>query len=385
MGKVIVISLDAFGYDCLRKTRFLREYAREWHKSRLETMFGYTVIPATVVSGRSQEEHGVWVQFTRAQGKSPFGFARFLSPLEGMGLGGFARRLCTGIFVLKRISEKNLYFAKVPNMPLRKAGKFDLSMKRDFACPGSLPVGTIFDALRGRNIPFESFDWPVRRNLRGYRVEMLSRNTDEAKFECFMRYSKSKSRFFWLKFWELDSITHRTGTGSGETREHIKQLDHYCERIVEGFSRNDPEAGFIFWSDHGMVDVKRTIDVIGMLDGLDVTMFLDGALARFWAGREERSEVEGRLEGSGLRLLSEARKRGFGINPDEKKYGNLIYYCDPGALIFPNNYNGGSPDKAMHGYDPGHNETCALFIRNKKSPAGVMKMADVYKEMLSML
>lgn len=385
MVKNLVICLDAFRHDYIRKTRFLNEYAKEWHESMLETMFGYTVIPATVISGRKQEEHGVWVQFTKAQGKSPFGFTRFFSPLEGIGLGGVARKLCTGIFVLKCISEKNTYFAKVPVMPLKKAGRFDLSVKRDFARPDSLPVSTIFDVLRERNIPFESFDWPVRSNLQGYKVEILSKNTDAAKFESFMKYSNSKSKFFWLKLWELDTISHMTGTKSRKTREHIKQLDYYCEQIVEKFSRNDPKAGFIFWSDHGFVDVKKTVNVMELLDGLDVTMFLDGVFARFWAGREEQKAVKKRLSGSGLKLLSEDIKKKFNINPDKKKYGNLIYYCDPGTLIFPNNYNGGSPDKAMHGYDPRYKDTYGMFIRNKKSPVRMRKMTDVYQEMVSML
>ena len=139
---------------------------------------------------------------------------------------------------------------------------------------------------------------------------------------------------------ELDKIGHKYGTNSLELIEALREVD-------KKISKMDFD---IILSDHGMIDIKKTISVPKSKD-----CFIDADLARYWGGEQELNKVKEKLP------LTEGKL----INWPDKRFGQLIFIANPGVLIYPN-FWWHRKDKAMHGYDGKHPDLKAIYILNRK-------------------
>ena len=137
-------------------------------------------------------------------------------------------------------------------------------------------------------------------------------------------------------------------------------------------------------SDHGMLDVCETLDVMGVLARLscrwprDYVPFFDSTFARFWwRSAAARGEVRGALEGlGGGRWLADDELARAGALFPGRDYGEDIYLLDPGVLMLPS-FMGSSRLAAMHGYDAAHPEMAALLCASDPVPEDVRHLKDV--------
>jgi predicted AlkP superfamily pyrophosphatase or phosphodiesterase len=68
MGRLI-ICIDGLGKDLISKedTPFLYGFAKKNYFVELETLFAFTGIEYSFFSGKTPEEHGIWLEFVRSK------------------------------------------------------------------------------------------------------------------------------------------------------------------------------------------------------------------------------------------------------------------------------------------------------------------------------
>lgn len=190
-----------------------------------------------------------------------------------------------------------------------------------------------YELVKTRNIPLNilyKFDISVRRHF-------AKKNNIEFKY-----------------LGELDKIGHKYGTKSLEIIKAIKKTDRKISKM---------NWDFIF-SDHGMADVEKTINVPITKD-----CFIDSDMARYWGDEKE------------LKIIKEKLPLGYGkIINWNKKYGDLIFLADTGILIYPNFWNE-KQIKAMHGYDGKHKDMKAFYIIKKEGNGKDLKAEELHEEL----
>jgi predicted AlkP superfamily pyrophosphatase or phosphodiesterase len=175
--------------------------------------------------------------------------------------------------------------------------------------------------------------------------------------------------------WDLDTLGHHYGANSGCVKEKIKELDYMCEMLFNRY----PNDNFLFWSDHGMVDVKGIIKPPEIKNSI---MFLDSTLIRIWTKNKKAEEILSNLKNG--KLLTKKDKVKYKINFKDNRYGDLIYLADPHHLIYPNYYNR-SPVKAMHGYDPFYKDQYGFYLTNYGKSKKDLKMVDMFNLCLNLI
>jgi len=362
---MIILCIDAFRYSYLRETRFLKNLAENNCSGRLKTILGFRGIPTTFITGKYPEEHGVWTDF-KFTDSSRFNFLNSFSFLEKTPFEGLIREsskilLNTWLY----LSGKRLF--SIPQIPLSKLKLFDVSLQDYY--PNI--EGNLFSELKDRGVSFQYFDWPVVIDNNGRKL--LAKGDDDSLLEYYL---KAEADFCWFSFWGLDRIAHKFGPDSQETKKELEKIDELCKRLFERFKGQD----FIIWSDHGMLPVKKIINVESALKGLDVEYFLDSTMARIRT--ENPEEVIKRLKNLDGRVLTISDYKKYHI-PADKSYGNVIFLANPNVLIFPNFFQKNKIVRGMHGYDPSHPDQYGIYITNISNKEGTKELIDFFPMILS--
>ena len=172
------------------------------------------------------------------------------------------------------------------------------------------------------------------------------------KMDVSVKKHVGKKNIEFIYFGELDNLGHKYGTKSFEILKAIKKIDKEVSRM---------DFDLIF-SDHGMIDVERTISV-----PITKNCFIDSDMARYWGSKEELEKIKEKLP----------LKDGKIIEWDEK-YGQLIFLANTGLLIFPNFWNK-KLVKAMHGYDGQHEDMKAFYLLNKIGEKKNLKVEELHE------
>lgn len=364
---MLVLFVDALGW---RLASARRDFAPELpHRREIATVLGFSsgALP-TAFSGREAREHGRWLMYRRA-GLEPGPFAGFralgLLParlrrswrLRGALTRLVARRGVRGYF--------NLYDVPVEELPF-----FDLAEKRDLFAPGGLPVDMLWDALERRGVRWRGWNWRTPE----------SRAIDE----MLARVREGDEDFLFLYTADLDATLHREGSAGDGVQSC---LDRYEAGIRAAFaaaaSRGRP-LWLYLCSDHGMVDVTETVDVMDRLAtlparrGRDYVAFYDSTMARFWWRSEAaRAAVRAALAGEPRgRWLEPAELAAEGADFARADYGDDVFLLRPGALLLPS-FMGRDAVRAMHGYDPAHPDMTAILASNRPLAADVRRLGDL--------
>lgn len=377
--KIIIISLDAFRFDYLDKTVFLKSLADKNRYGELQTVFGYTGIGATVATGKLQNETGVWLEYKRSCQFSIFGFLKYISFLDIK----IVRLALDIIYNLWRRLIGRTYLCSIKRIPFKALGKFEPVLNNDWGDikPLGNKMNTIIDHLRDEKISFKYYDWPVEANNNKVKINFFTSNNDKSKINRLIK-NKNKADVFWLRIWDLDSLSHKFGPNSKEVDNQIKKVDYLCQKLFQSFG---PETEFLFWSDHGMLEVKGEIDLSDIIKTIKGEYFLDSTLARFWP-------ID-KVEGESIKLYLSELSDGCILQnedynkynlPDDKKYGEIIFKVNAGYVIKNNFYNKNMP-KGMHGYNPQLKEQKALYITSFGKGIKNINMNDIKQEIYNLI
>ena len=371
---VLNVFIDAFGWEISRRHAFLDDVLAT--RGPLGTIFGYSsTCDPTIVTGLLPRDHGHFSFFHHSPSTSPFGFLRPLALLpRAITSRGRFRRVVSR--VTRRILGYTGYF-QLYNMPFRYLPLFGYSEKRDLYRPGGINSGapTIFDRLRDRGIPFHVSDWrrPEAENLAALRGAL----------------DRGEIAFAYLYLASMDALLHRLGTTGPEVDYNIRWYDNQLRLVLDSAHRRYRKVHLHVFSDHGMTDVTDTCDLIpriealGLTFGKDYAACYDSTMARFWfLDDRAREKITAALaEEPRGEILSDKRLAEYGCDFPDRKYGQLFFLMKPGVLLCPS-FMGERPLAGMHGYDPYHKDSVALFASSHRPDPAPKRLDDLHDLML---
>ncbi len=366
--RLAVLLVDALGYELAARTPGFAAVLP--HRRRLETVLGFSsgALP-TLFTGRLPREHGRWLMYRRAMPgvPSPFAAFRWLRLLPPR-----LRRSWKLSRLLARLVERRGvrgYFS-LYDVPRELLEEFDLAERDDIFAPGGLPGGSFWDDVERAGIRWRGWNWraPEAEALAGA-ARSLATGPEDLVF-CYTA--------------DLDARLHREGGGGAGVREALARYDGWLRDVARDAAGRGEELRLVLLSDHGMVDVERSVDVMGALERLscrwprDYVPFLDSTFARFWwRSPAARGEVRPALDAlGGGHWLAEDELERAGVLFPAREYGEDVFLLDPGALLLPS-FMGATRLAGMHGYDPAHPDMAALLACDHEIPAGVRHLTDV--------
>lgn len=363
---MVVVLVDALGWTLAgHDPAFAPRLAQ---RRPLATVLGFSsgALP-TAFTGRLPREHGRWLMYRRAAQGSVFrgfGWLKLLPSrlrrswrLTRWLTAQVARRGVRGYF--------NLY-----DVPRGELPEFDLPEREDIFAPGGLPVESLWDTLERRGVRWRGWNWRT--------------SEQHARDEALAELARGELDVLFLYSATLDALLHHEGSHGMGVRTNLAGWSSWFEDAAAAAGRGGREAWLYLCSDHGMVDVAVTVDVMGRLEGLpfrrgrDYVAFFDSTFARFW-WRTPAARVAVRAaltaESHGRWLDADDLVRA-GADFADQRYGEDLFLLEPGALIVPS-FMGRSPVAAMHGYDPAHPDMAGVLASNRPLPAGVEHLADL--------
>ncbi len=329
----------------------------------------YNVIPtfgfepdAAYIAGLYPDEADGGAQFWYDPDNSPFSFlgqcARVLNLLPDLPDRAF-RRLVKRI-ARRRCTSPTLSTAR---MPFHLLKYFDFPMQCRMDKSNFVKSDSVFDLLRKAGRKWMYHGTP------DYRVDMDS-VVERAEKELF-----PPVEFAFFHIGDLDRVGHKYGPESEEIKVALKRIDKEIERIVKLARDRFEEVHLVIMGDHGMMKVRKHLDIWSELKKLpvkiekDYLVFIDSTMARFWflSGRAEKLIIDLLDNMDGGHIISQEEKDKYHLNYTRNKFGDIIFLVDPGVLIYPNFYQNKKTVKGMHGYAPETPEQqSALLINSPK-------------------
>ena len=261
----LCVFVDALGWEALQSRPFLEKVAP--YRRSTASVLGYSAacLPS-ILTGLMPQEHGHFSFFRYDPGRSPF---RAMAPLARLprtvtSRGRIRRKLSQLTAKLKGFTG---YF-QLYGMPFEALPFMDYTERKDIYAPEGINGGqpTFLDALRRKGRPFFLSDW---------------RRSEAQNIGAFKAHLEAGHRpeLAWIYLPELDGLLHRVGTQSPAIDQHLKELEHAIEGLVEASQRafGDDVRLHVF-SDHGMADVKLHLPLKPRVESLGLTSLFPLAL-----------------------------------------------------------------------------------------------------------
>ena len=194
--------------------------------------------------------------------------------------------------------------------------------------------------------------WPYTRDVaaadRGIVATLLDQVTET-------------TRFGFVHLSQLDAVGHESGPGVGSHAGGARR-DRQCVCLIHArLHEKFDHVRILFFGDHGMVTVVRSVDVqgelrhLGLEPGHRFRMFVDSPMIRCWFHDDEmRVEVRAALEGFSFgQVLDSATLARYDADRMRPGNGELFFSAHPGVVFVPNAFQGTTtPVRGMHGYLP---------------------------------
>lgn len=369
----LFIMVDACGWEIVKDQPFLKNLAP--HRRRLESVFGYssTCVPS-ILSGRWPDEHHNWCYFVYDPKNSPFRSLRWLRWLPAAMTGRRIFRRWLTKFVKVQLKFRG-YF-DLYNIPFRFINLFDFTEKKSPLKPGGMNRGpNIFDLLEERKIPYFVTEptLPEEENLRRLKADIENERID-----------------FAFQYWAgLDGLLHMAGNDSPRIPEKLLRYDRWISEVVDTAKEHYRDIRLHVFSDHGMancdrhLDLRAKIDALGFEFGKDYAAVYDSTMARFWFLRSGVREkiVEMLKTVPEGRIMPEEELRRYRAYFEDQSFGELIFLVQEGVLIVPS-HMGERPIRAMHGYHPTDPQSyAALFSSHEEVPEDVTHIPHIHRLM----
>lgn len=363
------VFIDALGWPVAERNRFLPELAAV--RQPVRTVLGYSsgAVP-TILTGLLPRQHGQWSFFYYAPQTSPFGFLRPLAVLPHILAANHRVRVPLSRQV-KRLLGYTGYFSLYA-FPFGRLPDFDYCEKRDLFAPGGMPgVPTVFDALRQEGIAFHLSDWH------------RSEDDNLAAAKAAVADPALRTTFIYLP--ALDGAMHIGGHAAAPPR--LERYAREVRALQEAARPHHARVVTRLFSDHGMAEVRRTVDLKrvvengegdGLAYGRDFAVTYDSTMARFWWLREgAREAMVRRLEGLGAgRFLTREERHELGIDFPGDRYGEDFFLCDPAVLVVPSDL-GLRPIAGMHGYHPDDADSDGVLLSDHPVTLPVDRIDDL--------
>jgi hypothetical protein len=305
---------------------------------------------------------------------SPFRSLKALQWLPNFITG--RRRVRTLLSKFVKVQLKFRGYFDLYNIPFRYISLFDFTEKKSPLKPGGMNRGTnIFDHLVNQGIPYHVSD-PAR--------------TEEANLQALIQDITTEQIDFAFLYWpNLDGLMHHVGNNSPEVPAKLAAYEEMLGRLMSKARAHYEQVRLYVFSDHGMancdrhLDLRAKIDALGLRMGQDYAVVYDSTMARFWFFHERarRLVTECLEEVPEGEILTDAELTDLGTLFPDRYFGELIFLVEEGTLIVPS-HMGERPIRAMHGYHPDAPHSQASLLSNQPDiPAGITAIPDMYRLM----
>jgi predicted AlkP superfamily pyrophosphatase or phosphodiesterase len=336
----VFVFVDALGFNYLRSHEFLPEFE---FRAGLRPVLGYScACHPTLFSGRMPHDHGHGAMYALNEGDSPLEAARGWGRLPA----GIADNYRVRSRLQARIGREVSGYFSLYEVPTRLLPRFDLVEPRNIFEPGAIRRGTtIFDEVA------ESGATSLVRDWRTPEVEALQ------EFEAVLGAGSIDWGLVYLP--GLDGLLHSEGSGGEGVARHLDWYEGWVRRLKESAAKGAGEVHLYLFSDHGMSNVRRGLDVISPVErtfgrnGDRYLAFYDSTMVRVWADEPGLGdEMAGFLRGLPMgRLIEDPEKGELGVAFADRSQGDLCWVADEGVIVLPS-YMGRSMLAGMHGYHP---------------------------------
>jgi hypothetical protein len=314
----------------------------------MENIYAFRGIEATLFTGLSPAEHGVWGEFRpAAQPKEAEEAVRLFQTMINLGDKIPSDRVRLDV---RYLAARLRHAGHLPTgnlIPAALMPYFEGRVEADIWAPGCLPVPTIFDEIRAAGGTFETVVYPVVRR------------DDEVVPRVKERLLEGDLPDFWyIKFSALDALGHRHGPRPDRFRGALKALNSQIAELTSAL-RKAYGAGLdiVLLSDHGMSQVKRLIDVrpilarTGLSVGRDYLYFLDSTTIRLWSDSPRKLEIlaSGFAHLPGVNIIDRAERAHLRI-PGDESTGDVLLALEEGTVVFPDFFRACIAPLGMHGY-----------------------------------
>jgi len=363
---MIVVLVDALGWTLAGRDPAFAPALRE--RRPLATVLGFSsgALP-TAFTGRPTSEHGRWLMYQRAREHGVFrgfGALRWLPPRvrSSRRLTRLLERVVAGRGVRGYF---NLY-----EVPRAELAWFDLPERDDIFTAGGLPVESLWDVLERRGVAWRGWNWRTPEAT--------------ARAEALDELASGRLDFLFLYSAGLDARLHHEGSQGAGVKACVSEWSAWLDAAAAAAVLAGREPWLYLCSDHGMVDVRATVDVMARVAALpfrrgrDYIAFFDSTMARFWwRGPEARDAIRRALDAEPRgRWLGKTELANEGVAFADARYGDDVFLLEPGALLVPS-FMGRDPVAAMHGYDPAHPDMAGILAANRPLPADVTHLAHL--------
>lgn len=359
--------LDGCRYDYISQenTPFLYQLSKDGFFSRVKTVPGFTQ-EATMMTGKEPNETGYFTWYRYAPDRSPFIWVRPLGFLKHMR----KLRIYYAIKVAIREITQLITGKEYPDPGFIPLDILPLFENVSATLPNHLPNLSSLCRLSKRSC-FE------QTSTRGF---MRSKRCSELFRPVIKSIGSSRPYDLYLvHVGELDGLGHRYGPHPELFQDSLREIDAWVHGTFGSATKRKLALNLIIVSDHGMFDVKDTVDIERKLELIplkvpeDYLYFLDSTIARFWFFNAKAKRLVEEILSTvpNGHILSQQEKEKLKIDFKlDNFYGELLFWVDKGYMIFPNFFQSITQDKTsgMHGYID--DEDGALIIH---SSAGILR------------
>jgi hypothetical protein len=361
---VLVVFVDAFGPRQLE--RFGSRLAYLGHRKQLEGVLGYTsgALP-TVLTGAEPAVHGRMCLFSEHRP----GEAHLLAPLRWMGL---LPRVLHERRRFRALVERWLAFrhglsgyVALHKVPPEHFRWLDLPEREDlFEAPAIGGAPTFLSRAREAGLSVYASPWRVAEPARWRgALETLGRSRPDLAF---------------LYCAELDAILHREGNHGPSAEDAMDRIAARVASARERLADDGSELTTFVVGDHGMADIRSTIDprpTLGALSALRV--FVDSTMLRCWGASQDLARARSLIERRGWpgKWLDRDDLREAKAPTGDGRYGDALFLLDEGVMFAPSFLGGAAA--GMHGYDLRAASCFAGLASDRPLPATCRALSDL--------
>ncbi len=348
---MLCLFIDAWNPDYLRHMPFLKSLTKSNLHGFLEVPLGYTGIIASFVTGVMPDKHRIFDLFIPDSKPHP----RIKNPYL--------------LAAIRLSMNKRVFYTP---LKVAESAYFKPSLDKTWPQRNCLIYPTVFDLLENTHKSFEVIDWPNHFKNRNGGI-LLSKSSDAA-----LKLTKgSDAEFIFTHFLDLE-VAHEYGINSKETVSAAKKIDEAAEQLYE------KEKDILFFSDHGMNDIKREVDIMAEIKNLnlefggDILYIVGSTTVEFWFRNDKaKNAVKGLLDE--LKYGRIINQNQFGISTD-----STIFLADFRTGFYPNFFSK-RHFKAMHGWDPKQQKTCYILKNSEHNGKRDARIVDFLPTMAKIM
>ncbi len=355
MKKLIILYIDALKEDYLQFMPFLSNFAKKNSMCRTKTVLGYSVAAhGAIVTGCYPEKNNIFLSFYHKRYMTKAAVS-----LEKLSyfkiIPGYYPRLVAK-YAASKILQR-IGFARGFDPGMHESAYENLCFEEVIDDKTLIMISgkpTLFTMI-GKKTPY-TFD------------DIMLSNIDT---QDTLQYEKMKDNLLIYYTAIIDNYSQYYGIHDPKFKKILKKFDALLERFLKEALAKD--ADILIFSDHGMVNTKKVIDIEKELslnnirNGRDYFAMFDLTFARFWIkDKKIKKKIKDFFhDRAEFELLDDENKRRYHIDFKNNKYGDLMYLCRPGMIIAnPIRKKAFRNIKSMHAFSPEYEEMDAVLITN---------------------